>query len=90
MVVKTTLEKPAPPTDKTILGKYWMFADTEDLEKTVRYIQFELDERHRREENSQRLLEVSAERRAEVAAILDDLEAEVELALGSGDPDGES
>lgn len=66
----TNLEKKAPPTDTTVLGRHYLLAPTEELEKAVRNLQFEIDLRHQREHVSQAAKEVSAARRAEIEEAL--------------------
>jgi hypothetical protein len=56
--------------DKTVLGRYYAFADTEDLEKAKMSIQFELDQRAGREANGLREKERHEELAREVADVL--------------------
>jgi D-mannonate dehydratase len=72
--VQTNTEAPPPPTDKTILGRYWMFADLDDLKATVRYIQFEIDTQESRNANTQALKDLSAARRREIEEALASVE----------------
>lgn len=69
----TNLERPTAPTDKTVLGMYYALASTEDLEKAVKVIEFELTQRQTRDEVAIAAKQLSETRRDEVRTFLDSL-----------------
>lgn len=56
--------------DKTVLGRYYAFADTSDLEKAQMSIQFELDQRAERDAVHDREVARHEALAAEVAEVL--------------------
>lgn len=62
----------ATPTDTTVLGRYYAFATTEEIETAVKELRFELDQRSRRESVAD---QVAATRAARLAEVQEDIAA---------------
>jgi hypothetical protein len=77
----TNLEKPAPKTDTTVLGKYWMLnTDDEALRHAMLEIQFELSERDRRRSIPDRNKAATEAFQADIHAEIEAIEAQFEKA----------
>jgi hypothetical protein len=70
MAVLNLEQKSAPPTDTTVLGRYWMFASDEDLDRAQKEIALEQKIRSDRAGRSQARKELSAQRRKEIEEAL--------------------
>jgi hypothetical protein len=68
------LEQQTPPTDTTVLGRYYLLAPTEELEKAVKSLQFELEMRANRDAIGANQKAVSAARRQEIEEALASVE----------------
>lgn len=70
------LETKAPPTDKSVLGRNYLLAETVDIEVAVKNLQFELRVRAEREAASDAIKARHAQLAADIHAEIEKIEQE--------------